>query len=161
MLKQTMRKILNFVQRWWFTGLIILIISFGIVFSALILISPRQDNLNRGFIPCTQEMASGMLSCPENGKMRCFAGYVLKNVWCDAKVVGRGMKLWAEGKQDSPWSNYIFKPDLRPLDDEGNPVDDEELQEFYRQNPNMHQDMKNLIKLHNQLNEELENEKEE
>lgn len=160
MLKQVMQKILNFVHRWWFAGLITLIISFGVVFSLLILVSPRQDNQNRGFIPCTQEMARGMMSCPSDGKMVCFAGYVLKNVWCDVRVIGRGIKLWVKGEQPAPWSNYIFTPDLRPLDDEGNPVDDEELQEFYRQNPDMRGDMQKLMEMHNKLNEELDNDKE-
>ncbi len=155
-----MQKILDMFRRYWFGGLITLIIAFGVIFSALILISPRQDNQNRGFIPCTQKMAQGMMSCPQQGKMLCFSGHILRNTWCDVQVIGKGIKLWIKGEQPTPWSNYIFTPDLRPLDEDGEVINDEELQKYYQENPNMQEDMNKLINLHHKLNEELDNEKE-
>ena len=99
---------MNFIRQYWF-GLITG--TFVFVFLALfilILLSPRQDIQKRGFIPCTEMMADNMLSC--EGKVFCLLSAIVKNSWCDMKVVGRGMASWVKGEQRTPWENYIFIP---------------------------------------------------
>lgn len=138
---------MDYIKQHWFgiiTGIVIL--GFLLLF-VLVLLSPRQDIQKRGFIPCTEAMAAKMLDCQEN-KVSCMLGAIVANSWCDTKVIGQGMMTWAKGQQKFPWSNYIFVPESVGIDN-----DDEHLQEFYQSNPNLNQEMQNLKK----LNEELEN----
>lgn len=125
------------------------ILFMGFFFFLLVLISPRQDSEKRGFIPCTQEMAEGMLSCPAEGQYRCMFGHVLKNSWCDFKIVGQGFKLWFEGKQKAPWSNYIFTPKIA----EDNAENAEEMQQFRQDNPNLKLELEYMKKLNQELEE--------
>lgn len=139
---------MTFIKNHWFGLITGLIIFCFLCLFILVLISPRQDEDKRGFIPCTEAMADKMLACPEEGKAFCMLKAVLGNSWCDAKVIGRGVKNWVTGKQSAPWSNYIFIPRV-PVDQE-----DEHLQEYYKNNPNIGAEMQEL----KELNKELENE---
>lgn len=143
-----MRRFISFLKHYWFGILTSLILFAGFFFFLLVLVSPRQDAQKRGFIPCTEAMAQGMLSCPVQNKYSCMFGYILKNSWCDIKVIGRGMKLWVAGEQKAPWSNYIFTPIL----DEDNP-EDEVLQEFRENNPHLGLELEYMKKLNQQLEE--------
>ena len=71
-----------------------------------------------------------------------------------AKVIGRGVSLWVEGKQKTPWANYIFEPELQ-VDEY---PDDEILQEFYDNNPDMEFDLHKLNNLSRELDEKLKKE---
>ena len=54
---------MKLVKNYWFGTLIgTLLLGFLILF-VLILISPKQDIKNRGFISCTQEMVGDLLEC--------------------------------------------------------------------------------------------------
>lgn len=143
-----MRRFISFLKHYWFGILTSLILFAGFFFFLLVLVSPRQDAEKRGFIPCTEAMAQGMRSCPAEGKYSCMFGYILKNSWCDIKVIGEGFKLWVKGAQRAPWSNYIFTPVVN----EENP-DDEVLQEFREENPHLGLELEYMKKLNQQLEE--------
>lgn len=144
-----MVKLISFIRHYWFGLLASVILFVGIVFFLLVLISPRQDSQKRGFIPCTEAMAEGMMSCPDDGKIRCMLGHILQNSWCDMRVVGRGFRLWFAGEQKAPWSNYIFTPELEEPDD----AEDEELNQFRQENPHLDLELEYMKKLNKQLEE--------
>ena len=135
---------MNFIRRYWFGLVTGLLVFLCFVLFILVLISPRQDAQKRGFIPCTENMAEEIMAC-ENNKVLCLLKAVLANSWCDIKVIGQGMSDWAKGNQPYPWSNYIFVPKI---------VQNEDVAEYLKNNPNIKAEMEQLKK----LNEELENE---
>lgn len=136
-----------FLKHYWFGILTGLIIFIGLIMFVLILLSPRQDLQRRGFIPCTEDMAERLIACDR--QIGCVMGAIMENSWCDAKVIGRGVKNWLSGKQSAPWSNYIFIPEL-PADEL---FDEAAQKEYFQNNPDSLQEMQEL----KQLNEELEN----
>lgn len=146
---------MNFIKHYWFGLLSSSIVFLGFFLFLLVLVSPRTDVQKRGFIPCTEAMAEGMTSCPQSRQYRCMFGYILKNSWCDIKVVGTGLKLWAKREQKTPWSNFIFVPEL-PVDPDAQ--EDEVLQEFYENNPNFRFDMNKLKSLNDSLEKKVEEE---
>ena len=110
--------------------------SMGI--TLLVAVSPKQDAKNRGFIPCTTELANKVTSC--QGMLKCTTKAILSNVLCDARVVIKGLNNWINNKQDRPWSNYLFKPEL---------TEEEKLLKkhtdiFYKENQNYHSDFEQL-----------------
>ena len=134
---------MHFLKNHWFGALMWLMILAAVFLAVAVLFSPRQDLDRRGFIPCTETMADDMLAC--NKSLGCMLKAVVANSWCDIKVIGRGVKLWLTGAQTAPWSNYWFTPRLEEQDPG--------LEEFYRKNPDLPKQMRELKK----LNEELEN----
>ena len=89
-----MAKFFAFIKEYWFgmlTGFILLV---GFLFFLLILLSPRYDAQKRGFIPCTEALAQNLLSCPQDGKYSCIFAEIMKNTWCDVKVVAEGFSLF-------------------------------------------------------------------
>lgn len=135
---------MNFLKHNWFGIFAALLILSGFALFLIVLFSPRQDNQNRGFIPCTEEMAVKLLDCDK--KFTCTLSVVLKNSLCDAKVIGKGFSLWLKGEQNTPWANYFFEPDL-----ENSAELPQEVEAFYKENPNLHQDMLRLQKMHEEL----------
>lgn len=144
---------MSFIKTHWI-GLIsgFFIFCFLVMF-ILVLLSPRLDAKKRGFIPCTENMAETMLSCPEDAKYSCIFKAILGNSWCDMKVIGSGLKNWLTGKQPYPWSNYIFVPEYQQDED----FNDEARAEYIKNNADINQEMYNLKKWH----EELENEQQQ
>ena len=140
---------MNFIRHHWFGLLTGLFIFIFFVLFVLVLLSPRQDIRRRGFIPCTEVMAEKILDC-EGNRVGCLLAAVVGNSWCDLKVVGRGIRDWAGGRQKTPWSNYIFVPEL-PADEF---FDAEARAEYFKNNPDVKAEMQQLQK----LNKELENE---
>ena len=139
---------MKFIKNYWFGTLVgILLLSFVLLF-VLILISPKQDMKNRGFVACTQEMIDDLLVCDK--KFLCSIKAIASNTVCDVEVVGKGFAAWIKKEQKYPWSNYIFEPELPE-----NPyVNEEERAEYLAEFPNTAEEMMNLKK----LNKELENE---
>jgi len=135
---------MNFIKQHWFGTVIMLVLLPAVLLFLIVLFSPRQDNQKRGFIPCTENMAAELYDC--GGRGFCMLGAVLSNSLCDAGVVWSGLSGWAAGKQPRPWSNYFFTPDLSP-EEEPAP----EVEEFYRENPHLQQDMRELEILHGKL----------
>ncbi len=144
---------MTFIRTHWF-GLITgsSIFVFLLLF-ILVLLSPRQDKLRRGFIPCTEVLAEELSVCMEQKKVICLVNSVMKNSWCELKTVGRGIKLWVQGQQSTPWSNYIFIPEQ--TDEEDFPA--EERAEYLQNNPDFVEEMQKLKQSH----EEIENEQTE
>ncbi len=139
---------MTFIKNHWFGLLLSLVVGFFMLVFALVLFSPREDLHSRGFIPCTEEMAYNMLGCNEN-KAWCMLKEVVKNTFCDIGVIVDGVAAWHKGEQPRPWSNYFFTPEL-PVDEQ---MEDELVQEYYENNPDLAGEMNRLKK----LNKELEN----
>ncbi len=137
-----------FIKHHWFGLCIGLFLIVFMLMLVLILLAPKQDAKSRGFIPCTEVMVDTLLTCDR--EVWCASRAVLQNSWCDIKVIGRGIKLWGQGKQPYPWSNYIFTPEL-PLTSF---VDEEARQQYLKEYPNTKQEMERL----HILRKELENE---
>lgn len=149
---------MSFLKHHWFGTVVSLFVLFFVTVFLLVLFSPRQDLQKRGFIPCTENMVSEMLSCREN-KAFCMLGSVIKNSWCDSKVVLNGLGAWVKGQQSTPWENYLFEPELKETEQ------DEGLQEFYDENPDVSASMEELrrqnIELKKQISETEELKEEE
>lgn len=116
--------------------------------------------MNRGFIPCTKMLVRELFACTEN-KTWCMAKNIVKNTWCDTKVVLRGVENWAKGRQNTPWANYYFTP----LEDSEQEKEDisPELKQYYEENPDIAKQMETLAQqsLEQKLNlEDIENEQE-
>lgn len=139
---------MNFIKHYWFNLLMALVIVFGMGFTVLIALSPREDMQKRGFIPCTEQLADEVSAC--GGNLWCTAKAVFNNGRCDAKVILRGFRLWLKGEQPRPWSNYIFIPEIKPADNAL--YENSEL--FYQENPEYRQDFEKLKQNHQKLEEE-------
>lgn len=143
---------MNYIKYYWFNILIALIIIFGMIFTLIVALSPKEDNLKRGFIPCTEILADTISSC--NGKIWCATKAVLNNSLCNAKIITKGFRLWINNKQPTPWSNYLFTPDLTP--NQNSLYENSEL--FYQENPNFQQDFQKLKQDYHQLEKETTHE---
>lgn len=145
----------NFIKIHWFGLLLSFISALFLGLMALVFYSPRQDTLKRGFIPCTQQLVKEVFACNEH-KHWCMSKAIVKNTGCDFKVVLVGAKAWAEGKQPTPWSNYLFEPEL-PEPDVAE--DDAAVQEYYAENPHSEEDMLKLQQDWDTLEKEWNNAK--
>jgi len=143
---------MSFIKQYWFNILIAIMIICGMGLTIIVSLSPREDKQKRGFIPCTEQLADNITLC--NGKIWCASKAIINNSICDAKIIISGVKLWINGKQKTPWSNYIFIPDLSHID---NPLY-EESELFYKENPNYLQDFEELKQTHNDLEEKIQDE---
>ena len=106
--------------------LLIFLVLVVIYMSVMLAISPKNDMQKRGFIPCTEKLVIDVSSC-ERGKMLCPLKYLWQDMECNMLVIADGLGNWVRGKQNRPWSNYLFEPDLALEDDveyEGNIVAD-------------------------------------
>lgn len=142
---------MQFIKYHWFGLLVSVIVFLFLCVFALVLAAPHQDEQKRGFVPCTETMAEELHNC--NSRNMCVLGSVIKNTFCNIKVIGQGIKLWAVGEQPTPWSNYLFEPELkRPaVNDDVEP--EESLDEYYQNTPDIAAEMDEL----QQLNQQLEN----
>jgi len=139
---------MQFIKYHWFGLLVSLIVFFFLFIFFLVLIAPHQDEQERGFVPCTRNMAEQVQQCA--GAKGCILKAVVENTFCNIRIVGQGAKLWAQGKQPRPWSNYLFRPELAGGENS------EELDEFYRDSPDVENQMKELQKLNEELEMEYE-----
>ena len=146
---------LNFIKIHWF-GLILSVVAvFYTAVFVMVFLSPRQDELKRGFIPCTEILVQDMFDC--NGKAWCMSKAIVKNTGCDTKIVLEGLGDWVKGKQSTRWANYLFEPrmDKENNQDEKHP----ELEEFYRDNRDIKADMEKLNRQWQELEKSLPNDK--
>ena len=140
-----------FIKRYWFGGLLITIIGCFLILFLLLVISPKQDDKNRGFIKCTQQMVDSLYDCER--QVWCSIKAISNNTFCDFMVIREGFKLWLNDKQPTPWSNYIFVPELND-----NSFFDEEIQKKYlEKNPDTQAEMMRLNKLRKDLEDEENN----
>ena len=91
---------------YYFLGMLVF---FTLYLTVMLAVSPKQDKLKRGFIPCTEKLVHGVFQC-ERGTIGC----PLKNLWrdmqCNTGVILDGIGAWVRGRQNTPWANYLFEP---------------------------------------------------
>ena len=138
---------MKFLKNHWFNILIALLIIITMGQTLLVAFSPREDKLERGFIPCTKQLTINIINC--QSKIWCVTKAVVQNGGCDAKVIMQGIKLWLKGEQSTPWDNYFFQPDLSHLDNDLS----EHSELFYKENPNYLQDFELVMQDHQKLEE--------
>lgn len=85
-----------------------------------------------------------------NRKLWCSITAIFNNTVCDVDVVISGVELWIDKKQPSPWSNYIFEPEIG----ENSFFDEKERAEYLKNNPNTKNEMGRLDKLRKDLENE-------
>ena len=140
----------KFLKKYWFTMLITLLVSAYLMVFLFVLFSPKEDDLERGFIPCTKQMSEKIFKSEEQSTLK-LVKIILENTYCDTKVVAKGFVNWLEGKQETPWASYLFEPVL-----EKNKIEeDEELLKFYQENPYLSEDMEKLDKERKLLEQKL------
>ncbi|MBP5399367.1 MAG: hypothetical protein J6Y53_03005 [Alphaproteobacteria bacterium] len=113
----------------------------------LILYAPHQDENGRGFSICTQKMIEDVYNC--NQKTWCVFKAVSKNYICYNKVIYKGFKNWLIGDSKTPWSEYYYSETAQEITPE--------LEEFYKENPNIAEQME-LLKQQNLELEKIYNE---
>ena len=145
----------KFLKKHLFWIIIDIVFTIYFLFLALVFFAPRVDMAERGFIPCTKKMINDMLICQQN-KTWCTVKFVVKNNICDFKVVKEGFRLWLDGKQERPWSNYYFEPVLEEPETE-----DEELKAYYQEHLDLFSEMEELNKNRIELEKKLKEAKEE
>ena len=102
----------------------------GVIYlSVMLFISPRQDALKRGFIPCTERLVMDITSC-EAGKISCPLKYLWQDLKCNTKVVFGGFGAWVKREQKTPWDNYLFTPVAQAEIDEEAPYKGSVLQDM-------------------------------
>lgn len=136
----------NFIKTHWFGLSISIIIALFIAEFFLILYSPHQDENEKGFSLCTKTMTDNVINC--NQQTWCVLKAVSKNYLCYNIVIYKGFTNWLAGNAETPWSDYFY-----PEVDEYS----EELAEFYRENPNISEQME-LLKQQNLELEKMNNE---
>ena len=91
--------------------LLALLVLFVAYLTAMLMLSPKQDLQKRGFIPCTEQFVLNVSDCTR-GEMICPLKYLWQDTACNTKVIFEGFGAWVKGKQPTPWSNYLFEPEL-------------------------------------------------
>lgn len=93
------------------------LLSFFVAFTAYVItamfLAPRQDALERGFIPCTRDFVHNISVC-ERGEISCPLRYLWGDMVCNVSVVASGFGAWIDGTQKTPWANYIYVPETMP-----------------------------------------------
>jgi hypothetical protein len=86
------------------------------LFVTLVSMAPHNDGEMRGFTPCTYQMLDDL---GKDGKpdFKTLLKGVSAGYGCYLSVIGQGVKLYVEGKQQTPWANYLFQPVAPDLDD--------------------------------------------
>lgn len=149
------KSMLNFIKIHWFGLILSIVVIFYAAVFVVVFLSPRQDELKRGFIPCTEVLVKDMFDC--NGKAWCMSKAIVKNTGCDTKIVLEGITSWVKGKQPTPWANYLFEPEMGKEQNEGEIHP--ELEEFYRDNRDIKADMEELDKKWQELEKSLADDK--
>lgn len=140
---------MNFIRYHWFGLLVSVIVALFLCQFLLVLIAPHQDEQKRGFVPCTEEMSEELHRC--RSRNLCVLDAVVDNTFCNTGVIVEGFRLWVAGKQDSPWANYLFEPELNRPSAEDDVDAEASLDEYYRDVPDINAEMDELQKLNQQL----------
>lgn len=139
---ETLDRIFKFIYIWS----LIFLVCFVLYMMTVLIISPKKDLKNRGFIFCTKQLVADLGEC-ESGQMKCVFGAFYGDIACNCGVIYDGFANWLKGEQSAPWSNYIFEP-----------VWQEESENPYLSNPE--EDMENMALKREfmlQKHQELEN----
>ena len=119
----------KFFREYWFGFLIGCCFFIFIGFAILVMVAPHSDAKMRGFTPCTYNMAKNLSASPQV-KMRDVFSQINKTYWCYLGVIYEGGKNFFTGKQESPWSNYLFESEIIEINEfEGDDVEIEPYSE--------------------------------
>ena len=140
----------NFIKKYWFVIIISLFIFLYLTVFFSVMFSPKEDKFDRGFIKCTKETATSIISNKNKSSFK-LAGIIIENTYCDIKVMAKGLSDWFKGKQKYPWSNYLFEPVI----EEPEKNSDEELLNFYEENPDLEKEMEVLNAKRQELEERM------
>ena len=140
---------MSLIKRYWLGEVMGCLTSIFVVVLVIVIIAPKQESKQRGFVKCTQNMVSQLIDCDK--AVLCSMKAIVSNTLCDIKVINTGISKWLKGEQERPWSNYIFEPETENFESF---IDEEERAEYLQKYPNVEQEMQRL----NKLREELENE---
>ena len=140
---------MSLIKRYWFGVVMGCLTSIFVIVLVFVVVAPKHDSKQRGFVKCTQNMVARLIDCDKD--ILCSTKVIINNTWCDIKVINSGIKKWLNGEQERPWSNYIFEPEI---ENSVSFVDEEERAEYLQKYPDVEQEMQRL----NKLREELENE---
>ena len=98
------------------------------LFVGVVASAPHNDAGMRGFAPCTFVMAEELNAAAGEHKVWEVMTVIGKGYLCYAGVMRQGAELWAEGKQSTPWANYLFKPETYvAVPDESEPFSEDLL----------------------------------
>ena len=100
-----MEKILRLLY-YYSLGIFIFFVTYMVT---VMFFSPRQDALERGFIPCTKQLISSIADC-NRGSISCPMKYLWKDMKCNSIVILDGLGAWVKGEQSTPWESYLFTP---------------------------------------------------
>lgn len=141
----TIDKIFKFV----YLFALIVLVSYVIYMMAVLVIAPKNDLKQRGFVACTRELVLNLGKC-ESGQMGCVFKAFYKDTACNSKVITNGFIAWVKGEQSTPWANYIFDPEWQEKSENpylSNPQEDMENmaldREFMLQKQKELEDIKN------------------
>lgn len=116
------------IREYWFGGLMALFVVLFLLFVAIVATAPHNDARMRGFAPCTFVMAEELNAAAGERKIWEVMTVIGKGYLCYAGVMRLGAELWAEGKQPTPWANYMFTPETYlALPDESEPFSEDLL----------------------------------
>ncbi len=103
--------------QWLYYTFLTVFLAGVVCLTAALFASPRQDALDRGFIPCTKELVYGLSGC-ESGRIGCPLKLLWHDMKCNIGVMYTGVADWMHGKQSTPWANYLFEPQLFAVKEE-------------------------------------------
>lgn len=122
--------ILDKIFKFIYVCFLIFVTLFAVYMMTVLIISPKNDLKNRGFITCTKQLVLNLGEC-ESGQLVCVFKVFYNDTVCNSKVIADGFAKWIKGEQSAPWSNYIFEPQWQ-----------EQSENPYLSNPT--EDMKNM-----------------
>ncbi len=139
---------MTFWRNHWFGLMVSVFMGLYVIVFLLVLMAPKQDAEQRGFVKCSVQLSENLQNC--QASKWCMLKEVLRNGWCDVKVVAEGIKLWVQGEQPTPWANYFFQP----VSEE--PQMSDEVMEYYKQHQaELAKSLKQLKKLNAELEDKV------
>ena len=97
---------------------LLMLVLFTAYLTIVLSLSPKQDHLKRGFIPCTEQLVIGVSDC-ERGTITCPLKHLWQDLTCNTGVILDGFGAWIRGKQPRPWSSYLYEPEpILPQDND-------------------------------------------
>lgn len=99
------------IREYWFGGLMALFVVLFLLFVAIVATAPHNDAKMRGFAPCTYVMAEELSAAAGGRKVWEVMTVIGRGYLCYAGVMRKGVAFWVDGKQPTPWANYMFEPE--------------------------------------------------
>lgn len=108
----------NKIKEYWFSGLIGIFMFLFIIFVTIVAIAPHNDEKERGFSKCTYEMSYELNVYGSQKKIWGIVGAIFNSYVCYINVMRDGFHNFIDGKQSTPWENYLFTPYTMEIDKE-------------------------------------------